>query len=278
MANPEIQTVAIIPAYNEATTVGVVVAAALCAESIDAVVVVDDGSVDNTGVEASIAANVTPGAYKPFDLITHRHNEGKTEALMSGIDRARELGSASLSTLVLLDADSSPIWSRDTSDNMKLWQLAINRLAGMSVDTLDEKTLIGREPVFTSLLARYIDEITQPVISGKVKMRMGMYERNVVTDTFLTIVNWGGHAGNRAVRLIDWDEMLQCIEEKGATIRGWEIEAALNTFIDDSETSSFVMRGVVNVGSRRKAGSMYKGLLRMAKIHSQAVKGALKFR
>lgn len=276
-SNPEIQTAAIIPAYNEANTIGAVVSAALQSEEIDGVIVVDDGSTDNTLHEACTAARLSD-TEKPFNVLVHHQNEGKTEALMSGVERARELGSVSLSTLVFLDADSSPVWSRDTVDNMKLWQIAVSRLSSRSIDTLNEKILLGRQPVFTALLARYINEITQPVTDGTVRMRMGMYERNVITDTFLTIVNWGGHAGNRAIKLVDWDTMLQHAEKKGVTVQGWEIEAALNSYIPDIETSSFIMRGVVNVGSRKKAGSTIKGLLRMATIHGQAMRGALKFR
>jgi len=276
-SNIESQTIAIIPAYNEANTVGCVVSAALQAEVTDAVIVVNDGSTDYTQSEARKAASLSD-TNKLFDVVQHVGNRGKTEALISGVERARDLGLISLSTLVFLDADSSPIWSRDTADNMKLWQIAVNRIAKLPTDYLDEKTLLGREPVFIALLAKYIDEIAQPVVSHEIRMRMGMYERNVITDTALAVSKWGGHAGNRAIRLEDWGNMLKHAEEIGVALSGWEIEAALNTFIPGDETSSFVMRGVVNVGSRRKAGSTAKGLARMARIHSQAFKAALKLR
>ena len=277
LSKQEIQNVAIIPAFNEANTIGSVVNAALQSKVIDAVIVVDDGSTDNTQDKARNAACIND-TNKPFDVVKHDNNKGKTEALISGIEQPKELGSVSFSTIVFLDADSSPIWSRDTKNNMKLWQIAINKVAKMPTDYLDEESFLEREPIFIALLARYIDEIASPVVLNEIRMRMGMYERNVVTDTILTVSNWGGHAGNRAIRIKDWDNLLKHVQSIGITLSGWEIEAALNTFIPKNETSSFIMRGVVNVGSRRKAGSTVKGLVRMTKIHTQALKATSKLR
>ncbi len=274
LTNPEIRTATIIPAYNEAKTISSVARAAIQAESTDAVIIVDDGSTDRTRYEAHHAATQNTTT-KPVLVVEHNHNLGKTEALISGIEQARTLGSISLENLIFLDADSSPIWSRDTADNMKLWQIVVNRIAKSPTDTLNETVLLGREAVFIVLLARYIDEIAQPVIAGSIRMRMGMYERNVVTDTFFTILGQGGHAGNRALKLSDWDNMLQAAKDNGQPIHGWEVEAALNAYLPDHATSSFIMRSVVNVGSRKKAGSTTRGLIRMAKIHSQAIRRTL---
>lgn len=137
-----------------------------------------------------------------------------------------------------LDADYSPIWSRDTAENMKLWQTAINKLAAKPTA---QGVTEGRENAFITLLARYIDEIAKPVADGEKSMSIGMYERNVFTDTLLNLTGWGGHAGNRAIRLADREAMMESFAEKGLRVSGWRGE----------DTSSFIMRGVVNVGSRK---------------------------
>ena len=82
---------AVIPAYNEAASVGSVVASAL--DFVDGVVVVDDGSEDPTA-EAARAAGA--------QVILHESNRGKGAALETGFAWARERGCAAAMTL---DAD-----------------------------------------------------------------------------------------------------------------------------------------------------------------------------
>ncbi len=83
--------VAVIPAYNEASRVGKVVAAA--EKYVDAIIVVDDGSTDGTGQAAREA-----GAR----VIRHPENSGAGAATMTGIEAARRMGATSV---VTLDAD-----------------------------------------------------------------------------------------------------------------------------------------------------------------------------
>lgn len=85
------KVVAIIPAYNEATRVGNVVTDAL--QYVDAVIVVDDGSADNTAKVAQDAGAI---------VATHIENCGAGAATMTGIDAARDLGAE---CIVTLDAD-----------------------------------------------------------------------------------------------------------------------------------------------------------------------------
>lgn len=269
-----IETIAIIPAYNEVRTIGGVIHAAMQANSVDGVVVVDDGSSDATYEVAQSSINyfIEQGNAKPLEVVSHPENRGKTDTLRTGVNCARELGGVSLSTLVFLDADSSPIWSRDTQDNMKLWQSGLFRLLGQDSNRIDEKILEGRRAAFSNLLARYVDEIVQPVSSKEEVMRTGMYQRNVVTDTVLTALDRqkkGGHAGNRAIPLTVWDGLEDECEARGVSITGWDIEAALNEYLSDQPTGTFMMYGVVNVGSRVKAGGFWRGVARMAKIHGQ---------
>lgn len=72
--------VAVIPAYNEARFIGSVVL--LTREYVDEVIVVDDGSTDNTGAIARKAGAI---------VVTHEVNRGKGEALNTGFQKAHEL-------------------------------------------------------------------------------------------------------------------------------------------------------------------------------------------
>lgn len=80
---------AIIPARNEAVTVGAVVFAAVDAQLVDEVIVVDSGSVDATGtVAAAHGARVVPAPV-----------EGKGQAMRAGV------AASTAEVIVFLDAD-----------------------------------------------------------------------------------------------------------------------------------------------------------------------------
>lgn len=85
------RTIAVIPAYNEASRIAAVVMAARA--YAPEVVVVDDGSTDGTG-EAARGAGAR--------VIRHMDNSGAGAATMTGIEAARLLGAEALITL---DAD-----------------------------------------------------------------------------------------------------------------------------------------------------------------------------
>lgn len=84
-------TIAIIPAYNEELTIGMVVMLSL--QHVGRVVVVDDGSIDRTAEIAWLS-----GA----DVVRVEPNKGKANAVKVGVARAREIG---CNALVLIDAD-----------------------------------------------------------------------------------------------------------------------------------------------------------------------------
>ncbi len=84
-------TVVIIPAYNESSTIGEVVQSVK--EYVHDVIVVDDGSVDSTAYQAEEA-----GAF----VIRHSVNLGKGAALKSGCDYAYQQGAQQM---VVMDAD-----------------------------------------------------------------------------------------------------------------------------------------------------------------------------
>ena len=85
------KTVAAIPAYNEALTIGEVVEKAN--KHIDQVIVVDDGSKDDTSLAARMAGAT---------VIRHRKNRGYGEAIKSAFYSARKYDA---DALVILDAD-----------------------------------------------------------------------------------------------------------------------------------------------------------------------------
>jgi glycosyltransferase involved in cell wall biosynthesis len=79
------------PAYNEEKTVSKVVEGAL--KNTDGVIVVDDGSIDNTYKEASKAGAT---------VVQHNKNMGKGVALRTGFKKALEMNA---DIIVVLDAD-----------------------------------------------------------------------------------------------------------------------------------------------------------------------------
>jgi len=84
--------IALIPAYNEAASIGATVTAARSVPTIDRVVVVDDASDDNTGQLARAA-----GA----EMLRLPENRGKGGALQAGLDHIGQTPDI----LVLLDGD-----------------------------------------------------------------------------------------------------------------------------------------------------------------------------
>lgn len=88
----------LIPAYNEAARIGAVLDIALGHPLIDEVIVIDDGSTDET---ARIAAR--PG----LRLLQMAQNGGKTRALAAGIALSR------YETLLFLDADLTGLTAAD---------------------------------------------------------------------------------------------------------------------------------------------------------------------
>jgi len=85
----------VVPAYNEGPRIGGVLAAALATPQIDEVIVVDDGSSDDTAavVEALAAQHAR------LRLIVQPENGGKTRAVATGVRAARG------QYLMLLDSD-----------------------------------------------------------------------------------------------------------------------------------------------------------------------------
>jgi glycosyltransferase involved in cell wall biosynthesis len=89
-------TAVVIPAKNEADRIGLTVKSALTLPGVDLVVVVDDGSTDQTGRVARVA-----GA----KVVRHSRNRGKAAAMESGAEAVRLLDAETPHHLLFLDAD-----------------------------------------------------------------------------------------------------------------------------------------------------------------------------
>ena len=87
----DIHTLAVVPAYDEGRCIGSVVLRVKA--YVDQVLVVDDGSNDDTAQIAEAAGAI---------VIRHQHNCGKGGALNSGLSHARQLGARAV---VLIDGD-----------------------------------------------------------------------------------------------------------------------------------------------------------------------------
>ena len=94
-ADPTTTLAAIVPAYNEATRIGKVIAVLCRIDAIDEIIVVDDGSIDGTSAEARQAARGDPR----LRVLRHKTNKGKGQALFDGWKATRSR------YLLLLDAD-----------------------------------------------------------------------------------------------------------------------------------------------------------------------------
>lgn len=87
---------AVVPAWNEATRITYVLRVLANSHIIDEIIVVDDGSSDGTANE--VKSLIVEFPHK-ISLIQHKKNQGKTAAVLTGID------STSGEVIILVDAD-----------------------------------------------------------------------------------------------------------------------------------------------------------------------------
>lgn len=146
-----------IPAYNEAATIGEVVRDVL--EHVDSVLVVDDGSTDET---ASVARSA--GA----EVVEHDRNSGYGAALKTAFVEARDRG---VQRLVTLDGDGQ----HDVND--------VGRLLDV-MDDSDAEVVIG---------SRFADDVNTDVPRYR---RFGLLVVNLLTNLSLGVVRSESRIGD----------------------------------------------------------------------------------
>jgi glycosyltransferase involved in cell wall biosynthesis len=139
--------VAVIPAWNEASTVGAVVYAARDAELVDHVIVVDNGSSDATAVVAA-----AHGAQVVYEAVS-----GKGEAMRTGVAAAE-----GATVVVFLDADLVGLGPGDVD---ALVRQVTHRWAAMACGLFDRGPLLN--PAFLRLL---------PVLTGQRAVRRTLFD------------------------------------------------------------------------------------------------------
>ena len=127
-SKPKYQKVSvIIPAYNEENTVANVVEVIKRVSCVDEIIVVNDGSSDNTAEEASKAGAI---------VITHEVNKGKGEALFTGYK------SAECDIIAFIDAD-------------------IHNLTSKKVEAMIKPILTGKTEITKTKFARESGRVTE---------------------------------------------------------------------------------------------------------------------
>jgi len=157
----------IIPAYNEEKTVAKVVKAARASSYVDEVIVVDDGSFDNTYKEAKQA-----GA----EIIRHASNRGKGAALKTGFKHSNG------DIVVFLDADLKNI---TTSKINKMIKPIIEGRADITKTKFKRKAGRVTELTAKPLLRFFFPEIKfeQP-LSGQFAAKRSVLERMKFEDDY----------------------------------------------------------------------------------------------
>ncbi len=135
----------VIPAYNESTRVGTVVRDVL--PYVERVIVVDDGSTDNTSAVAREA-----GAF----VLRHPENCGAGAATMTGLEAARRLG---CDRAITIDADGQ----NDPSDIPLMLQTMDEKEADLVIaNRFGRKNVIPR----VRRIANYIGNVVTFLVTG----------------------------------------------------------------------------------------------------------------
>ncbi|MBI5655062.1 glycosyltransferase family 2 protein [Candidatus Uhrbacteria bacterium] len=166
MTSPDTKVVAVIPAYNEGRTIAKVIQGVR--QVVDEVVVVDDCSKDDTGVQASSA-----GAH----VMRHETNGGYDKSIDDGFKEAAKLGAG---IIVTCDADGQ----HRPEDITKVLEPILKGEADVVAGQRDKTTRLG-EKIF-AVYTRYRFGLRDP-LCGLKAYRREVYDKVGHFDTLGSI-------------------------------------------------------------------------------------------
>ena len=184
----------IVCAFNEGPRIGAVLSVAAAHPLVAEVIVVDDGSRDDT---AEVVRR-----HPAVRLISHEHNQGKSRAMATGVAAARH------GLLMLLDADlkglcaddlstlAAPVLAGDAAVSMSLRRnsLALFRWAGIDF-------VSGERVVDKALLADVLDDIHALPRFG---IEVFMNKRIIAARLPVAIAHWRAVTQARKTEKLGW--------------------------------------------------------------------------
>jgi glycosyltransferase involved in cell wall biosynthesis len=184
----------IVCALNEGPRIGAVLAVATAHPLVAEVIVVDDGSTDDT---AQVAAR-----YPGVRLLSHAKNLGKSKAIATGVAAARH------DLLMLLDADlkglraddltalAAPVLERRAAVSMSLRRNSLAIFRAVGIDFVS-----GERVVDKALLAEVLHDIHRLPRFG---IEVFMNQRIIAARRPVAIANWRNVTQARKAEKMGW--------------------------------------------------------------------------
>ena len=184
----------IVCALNEGPRIGAVLAVATTHPLVAEVIVVDDGSTDDT---AQVAAR-----HRGVRLISHARNLGKSKAIATGVAAARH------DLLMLLDADlkglraedltalAAPVLERRAAVSMSLRRNSLAIFRAVGIDFVS-----GERVVDKALLAEVLHDIHRLPRFG---IEVFMNQRIIAARRPVAIANWRDVTQARKAEKLGW--------------------------------------------------------------------------
>jgi glycosyltransferase involved in cell wall biosynthesis len=191
---PHARITCIICAFNEGPRIGAVLDVAARHPLIDEVIVVDDGSRDDTADVVRRFANVR--------LISHPVNRGKSEAVATGVAAARH------ELLMLLDADLKGLRAEDVSAlalpvlagragvSMSLRRNSLAIFRAIGIDFVSGERVVSR-----ALLGEVLHDIRALPRFG---IEVFMNKRIIAARAPVAVVDWPAVTQSRKTEKLGW--------------------------------------------------------------------------
>lgn len=183
----------IIAAYNEGPRIGAVLDVVSNHPLIDEIIVVNDGSKDNTKAVVEQYLNI--------QLISHSHNKGKTFAVMTGLLKAKN------DIVILLDADLLNLSRKDVENlilpvlygevdiSMSIWQNSLLSCKILGIDFISGQRVFNKKIIPDLKILLHLPKyglevfINNIIIKNKLKLK---------------IVNWSTVVAIRKSQKVGW--------------------------------------------------------------------------